>query len=327
MIIARTPVRISLGGGGTDLASYYCKYGGFLIAAAIDKYIFITVNRRFEDSIRLSYSKTEIVDKVEEIQHPIVREALKLLGYDGSLEITTIADVPANTGLGTSSSFTVGLLNALHTYKRESITAKALAEEACRIEIDILGEPVGKQDQYMAAFGGITCLTFAKNGEVTVTPLNISPDIIEELERHIMLFYTGIRRNSADVLSGQNNASQRDDKKVIENLHKIKEIGEEAKIAVESGNVHRFGELLHTHWQSKKNLSHKVSRPEIDRWYALARQNGALGGKIMGAGGGGFFMFYVEGNKNRLRQAMRRENLREMRFKFDLEGSKVLVNF
>ena len=327
MIIARTPVRISLGGGGTDLASYYCKYGGFLIAAAIDKYIFITVNRRFEDSIRLSYSKTEIVDKVEEIQHPIVREALKLLGYDGSLEITTIADVPANTGLGTSSSFTVGLLNALHTYKRESITAKALAEEACRIEIDILGEPVGKQDQYMAAFGGITCLTFAKNGEVTVTPLNISPDIIEELERHIMLFYTGIRRNSADVLSGQNNASQRDDKKVIENLHKIKEIGEEAKIALESGNVHRFGELLHTHWQSKKNLSHKVSRPEIDRWYALARQNGALGGKIMGAGGGGFFMFYVEGNKNRLRQAMRRENLREMRFKFDLEGSKVLVNF
>ena len=327
MIIARTPVRISLGGGGTDLASYYCKYGGFLIAAAIDKYIFITVNRRFEDSIRVSYSKTEIVDKVEEIQHPIVREALKLLGYDGSLEITTIADVPANTGLGTSSSFTVGLLNALHTYKRESITAKALAEEACRIEIDILGEPVGKQDQYMAAFGGITCLTFAKNGEVTVTPLNISPDIIEELERHIMLFYTGIRRNSADVLSGQNNASQRDDKKVIENLHKIKEIGEEAKIALESGNVHRFGELLHTHWQSKKNLSHKVSRPEIDRWYALARQNGALGGKIMGAGGGGFFMFYVEGNKNRLRQAMREENLKEMRFKFDLEGSKVLVNF
>ena len=327
MIIARTPVRISLGGGGTDLASYYCKYGGFLIAAAIDKYIFITVNRRFEDSIRVSYSKTEIVDKVEEIQHPIVREALKLLGYDGSLEITTIADVPANTGLGTSSSFTVGLLNTLHTYKRESITAKALAEEACRIEIDILGEPVGKQDQYMAAFGGITCLTFAKNGEVTVTPLNISPDIIEELERHIMLFYTGIRRNSADVLSGQNNASQRDDKKVIENLHKIKEIGEEAKIALESGNVHRFGELLHTHWQSKKNLSHKVSRPEIDRWYALARQNGALGGKIMGAGGGGFFMFYVEGNKSKLRQVIKRENLREMRFKFDLEGSKVLVNF
>jgi len=327
MIIARTPVRISLGGGGTDLASYYCKYGGFLIAAAIDKYIFITVNRRFEDSIRISYSRTEIVDSIEDIQHPIVREALKLLGYDGSLEITTIADVPANTGLGTSSSFTVGLLSALHTYKRESITAKALAEEACRIEIDILEEPIGKQDQYMAAFGGITCLTFTRNGDVTVTPLNISPDTLEELERHIMLFYTGIRRNTSDVLSGQNKASEKDDSKVIDSLHRIKEIGEEAKIALESGNIQRFGQLLDVHWKAKKNLSSKVSRPEIDKWYALARENGALGGKIMGAGGGGFFIFYVEGNKSKLRQAMKREGLREMRFKFDLEGSKVLVNF
>ncbi len=181
MIITRTPVRISLGGGGTDLASYYCKYGGFLIAAAIDKYIFVTVNQRFEDSIRLSYSKTEIVDNIEEIQHPIYREVLRLLGYGRSLEITTIADVPANTGLGTSGSFTVGLLNTLHAYKRESITAKALAEEACRIEIDILEEPIGKQDQYMAAFGGITCLTFTRNGEVTVTPLNISPERFYEI--------------------------------------------------------------------------------------------------------------------------------------------------
>lgn len=327
MIITRTPVRISLGGGGTDLASYYSKYGGFLVAAAIDKHIFVTVNKRFEKSIRISYSKTEIVDKIEDVRHPIVREALRLLGYDGSLEITTIADVPANTGLGTSSSFTVGLLNALHTYKRKSITMKALAEEACRIEIDILKEPIGKQDQYMAAFGGITCLTFDKDGEVTVTPLNISPDTLEDLESHIILFYTGIRRNTADVLSEQNKASEKEDKKVIESLHKIKEIGEEIKVALESGNVRRFGELLHLHWQTKKNLSNKVSRPEIDRWYTLARQNGALGGKIMGAGGGGFFMFYVEGIKNRLRQVMRRENLREMRFKFDLEGSKVLVNF
>ncbi len=327
MIITRTPVRISLGGGGTDLASYYSKYGGFLIAAAIDKHIFVTVNKRFEESIRISYSKTEIVDKIEDIRHPIVKEGLRLLGYDGSLEITTIADVPANIGLGTSSSFAVGLLNALHTYKRESITMKALAEEACKIEIDILKEPIGKQDQYMAVFGGIICLTFSKNGEVTVTPLNISPDTIEELERHIMLFYTGIRRHTADVLSQQDKASEKEDRKVIESLHKIKEIGEEIKVALESGNVHRFGELLDVHWQTKKTLSNKVSRPEIDRWYALARQNGALGGKIMGAGGGGFFMFYVQGNKNKLRQVMRGEGLREMRFKFDLEGSKVLVNF
>lgn len=327
MIITRTPVRISLGGGGTDLDSYYSKYGGFLVAAAIDKHIFVTVNKRFEDSFRISYSRTEIVNDIEDIRHPIVREGLKLLGYDGGLEITTIADVPARTGLGTSSSFTVGLLNALHTYKRESITMKALAEEACKIEIDILKEFIGKQDQYMAAFGGITCLTFSKNGEVTVTPLNISPDTIEELERHIILFYTGIRRNTSDVLSEQNKASEKEDRKVIESLHKIKEIGEEVKVALESGHVRQFGELLHLHWQTKKNLSDKITRPEIDRWYTLARQNGALGGKIMGAGGGGFFMFYVEDDKNRLRQVMKRENLKEMRFKFDLEGSKVLVNF
>ncbi len=327
MIITRTPVRISLGGGGTDLASYYSKHGGFLVAVAIDKHIFVTVNKRFEDSFRISYSKTEIVDNIKEIRHPIVREGLRLLDYERGLEITTIADVPANTGLGTSSSFTVGLLNALHTYKRESITMKALAEEACKIEIDILKEPIGKQDQYMAAFGGIVCLTFDKNGEVTVTPLNISPDTIDELERHIMLFYTGIRRNTADVLSEQNKASEKDDRKVIDCLHGIKKIGEEVKVALESGNVRRFGELLDLHWQTKKNISNKVSRPEIDKWYALARENGALGGKIMGAGGGGFFMFYVEDDKNRLRQAMKREDLREMRFKFDLEGSKVLVNF
>ncbi len=327
MIITRTPVRISLGGGGTDLASYYSRYGGFLIAATIDKYVFVTVNQRFEDSIRLSYSKTEIVDNIGEIQHPICREVLKLLSYNRNLEITTIADVPANTGLGTSSSFTVGLLNTLHAYKRQPITAKDLAEEACKIEIDILEEPIGKQDQYIAAFGGITCLTFTRNGEVTVTPLNISPDTIEELERCIMLFYTGIRRNTSDVLSGQNKASEKDDSKVVTSLHRIREIGEEAKIALESGNIHRFGQLLDVHWQTKKNLSSKVSRPEIDRWYALARANGALGGKIMGAGGGGFFMFYAEGNKSKLRQAMKREGLREMRFKFDLEGSKVLVNF
>ena len=326
MIMTGTPVRIPLGGGGTDLASYYSKYGGSLVAAAINKYIFVTVSKQFEDSIRIKYSRTEIVGKVEEIQHPIVREGLKLLGCGRALEITTIADVPARTGLGTSGSFTVGLLHALHSYKRESITRKALAEEACKIEIDILGEPIGKQDQYMAAFGGITCLTFDKDGEVTVTPLNISPGTIKKLERHIVLFYTGIRRQAADILSEQNEASEKDDKKVIESLHRIKKIGEEVKVVLECGNVHRFGELLDLHWQTKKNLSNKVSRPEIDRWYALARKNGALGGKIMGAGAGGFFMFYVEDDRNRLSRAMKGESLTEMRFKFDLEGSKVVIN-
>ncbi len=327
MIMTRTPVRISLGGGGTDLASYYSKYGGFLVAAAIDKHIFVTVNRRFGDSICIKYSKTEVVNKIEEIRHPIVREGLKLLGCGRALEITTVADVPARAGLGTSGSFTVGLLHALYAYKGESITRKTLAEEACRIEIDILKEPIGKQDQYMAAFGGITCLAFNKDGEVTVTPLNISSDTIEKLERHIMLFYTGIRRDAANILSEQNEASQKDDKKVIESLHRIKKIGKEVKAVLESGDVRRFGELLHLHWQAKKKLSNEVSKPVIDRWYALARENGALGGKIMGAGAGGFFMFYVEHDRSRLSQAMKREDLREMQFKFNLEGSKVLVNF
>lgn len=326
MIITRTPVRISLGGGGTDLASYYSKYGGSLVAAAINKYIFVTVNKQFEDGIRIKYSKMEVVGKIEEIRHPIIREGLKLLGCGRALEITTVADVPSRTGLGTSGSFTVGLLHALHTYRKQSIPRKALAEEACRIEIDILGEPIGKQDQYMAAFGGITCLTFDKDGEVTVTSLNISPSTIEKLERHITLFYTGIRRQAADILSEQNEASEKDDKKVIESLHRIRKIGEEVKVALECGNVRRFGELLHLHWQTKKNLSRKVSRPEIDRWYALARKNGALGGKIMGAGAGGFFMFYVQDDRNRLSEVMKRENLREMRFKFDFEGSRVVVN-
>jgi len=327
VIITRTPVRISLGGGGTDLASYYSNYGGFLVSAVIDKYIFVTVNKRFEDSIRISYSKTEIVDKLDDIQHPIVREVLKSLSLDKKLEITTIADIPANTGLGTSSSFTVGLLKALHTYKKETVTPKALAEEACRIEIDILQDPIGKQDQYMATFGGITTLTIDKNGNVTVNPLNISSDTIDELERHMILFYTGFKRKSSEVLLDQKEASERGEKKVIETLHKIKEIGGEIKTALEFGNHRRFGELLDIHWRTKRGLSNKVSNPEIDKWYEMARQNGALGGKIMGAGGGGFFMFYVDKDKNRLRETLEKEGLKEMRFRFELEGSKVLVDF
>lgn len=326
MIITKTPVRISLGGGGTDLASYYSKYGGFLVAAAINKYIYVMVNKRFEDSIRVSYSQTEIVDNVSDIQHPIVREALKLLGMNGGLEIVTIADVPANIGLGTSSSFTVGLLNALHTYKKETISAKELAEEACQIEIDILKEPIGKQDQYIATFGSIACLAFAKNGEVAVTPLSLPSDTIGDLERHLMFFYTGIMRRTSEVLSGQNEASQRNEKKVINSLHRIKEIGEDIKTVLELGDTRKFGKLLDLHWQVKKNLSAGVSNHNIDKWYEIAKENGALGGKIMGAGGGGFFMFYIEGNRNKLREAMLREGLREAQFKFEPEGSKVLAN-
>ncbi len=327
MIISRAPVRITLGGGGTDLKSYYSKYGGFLIAAAIDRYIFISANKRFYDNIRLSYTQTEIVDNVADIKHRIFREALRLLKVDGGIELVSIADVPANCGLGTSSSFTVSLLNALHAYKRDFVTQKHLAEEACHIEIDILKEPIGKQDQYIAAFGGVTCLTFERNGNVLVEPLMISDESLEQLESNILLFYTGIERSASEILSEQDEESNKDKPEIIDNLHRIKEIGLETRKALEKGDLDKFGELLHVHWETKKRRSGKISSPFINECYELARNNGALGGKLIGAGGGGFFMFYCHSNdKPRLSQAMKKVGLKPMKFHFDFEGAKILVN-
>ena len=327
MIVTRTPVRIPLGGGGTDLPSYYTQYGGFLVSAAIDKYIYVTVNKRFEKSIRLSYSSTEIVDNPDEIKHPIVKQALKFLNIDSSIEITSIADVPSNTGLGTSSSFTVGLLNALHCFKREKVSAKDLAEEACFIEIQLLSEPIGKQDQYLAAYGGVQCLELDRLGNVKVTPLCLSEDAIDQLESNTLLFYTGIRRSASEVLAPQSKGASLDKERVIENMHKIKEIGYQIKKSFEEENLARFGELLDIHWQTKKGLSDKITQSQIDTWYEVAKNSGALGGKVMGAGGGGFFMFYCNNGKNGFRKAMEKEGLKEMRFRIDFEGSKVLVNF
>ena len=326
MIISRAPVRISLGGGGTDLESYYSKYGGFLIAGAIDKHVFISANKRFYDSIRLSYSETEIVNGVDNIKHRIFREVLKLLNMNNGLELVSIADVPANCGLGSSSSFTVSLLNALHAYKREFISQKQLAEEACHIEIDLLGEPIGKQDQYISAFGGVTTLTFERDGNVIVEPLKMSEEAMDDLERNILLFHTGIERSASEILSEQNEKSKRDEADVIETLHQIKKIGLETKKAFEKGDLDRFGELLDVHWQTKKQLSNKVSSGSIDDWYATAMRNGALGGKIMGAGGGGFFMFYCSEDKAKLTNALKEKGLKQMRFRFDFEGAKILVN-
>lgn len=326
MIISRAPVRISLGGGGTDLRSYYSKYGGFLIAGAIDKHIFISANKRFYDSIRLSYSQTEIVNSIDEIRHRIFREALKFLDMNNGIELVSIADVPANCGLGSSSSFTVSLLNALHAYKREFISQKQLAEEACHIEIDVLGEPIGKQDQYISAFGGVTTLTFEKDGNVIVEPVKMTEEAIDELERNILLFHTGIERSASEILSEQNEKSKRDEAEVIETLHQIKGIGLETKKAFERGDLDRFGELLDVHWQTKKHLSKKVSSGFIDECYEIAMRNGALGGKIMGAGGGGFFMFYCSEDQTKLINALKEKGLKRMRFRFDLEGAKVLVN-
>lgn len=327
MIISRAPVRITLGGGGTDLKSYYARYGGFLIAAAIDRYIFISANKRFYNSIRLSYSKTEIVDNVSQIKHAIFREAMKMLGIDGGIELVSIADVPANCGLGTSSSFTVSLLNALHTYRRDFVTQKQLAEEACNIEIDILGEPIGKQDQYIAAFGGVTCLTFEKNGNVLVEPLKIPDEAMDQLENNIFLFHTGIERSASDILLDQDTRSKKAEQSIIDNLHAIKEIGLRTRKELEHGNIDNFGDLLNEHWEIKKKRSNKMSDPFMDECYENARKHGALGGKIIGAGGGGFFMFYCHGsNAAELTTAMKKMGLKPMKFHFDLEGAKILVN-
>ena len=326
MIISRAPVRISLGGGGTDLASYYSKFGGFLIAAAIEKYVFISVNRRFYKSVRLSYSETEIVDSVDDIKHKIFRECLKSLEINKQIELVSIADVPANCGLGSSSAFTVSLLNALHTYKREFVSLEDLAEEACKIEIDVLGEPIGKQDQYISAFGMVTCLKFEKDGKVIVAPINMTNEKMMELENNIMLFYTGIERKASDILSSQNEKTKKGDESVVTTLHQIKEIGLETRAAFEKGDLDRFGELLDFHWETKKRLSSQISDPFIDECYEIARKNGALGGKIMGAGGGGFFMFYCPREKAKLIEAMKKQGLPFMHFRFDLEGAKIMVN-
>jgi D-glycero-alpha-D-manno-heptose-7-phosphate kinase len=326
MIISKTPVRLPLGGGGTDLASYYSKFGGFFISAAIDKYNYIAVKRRFEESFRISYSKTEITDKVEDIQQPIIREALKLLNVNDYLEIVSIADVPGRSGLGGSSSYAVGVLNALHSFKRENVSRQTFAEEACRIEIDILKEPIGKQDQYVASFGGINCYEIEKDGTVHVNPLAISPHSVAELESNLLLFYTGITRDASQILRRQKEDEEKGIKQVIETMHRIKEIGYQVRDSLANGDIRSFGELLDVHWHTKKSLSRQVSNDRIDQLYEIARRNGAIGGKIMGAGGGGFFVFYSENGKERLRNAMAKEGLREVRFRFDFDGSKILLN-
>jgi D-glycero-alpha-D-manno-heptose-7-phosphate kinase len=326
MIISRAPVRISLGGGGTDLPSYYSKFGGFLIAAAIDKYIFISINKRFFSTIRLSYSETEIVDSVDQVKHRIFREALKLLGIVNQVEIVSIADVPSNCGLGSSSAFTVSLLNGLHAYKREFVSLQDLAEEACRLEIDILGEPIGKQDQYMSALGGLCSLTFETDGRVRVEPLHLPADKMMDLENNLSLFYTGVERKASEILSFQNERTKTNDKTVVSTLDRIKEIGLDSRRALERGDLDEFGALLDLHWQIKKGLSEKISSPRFDEVYETARRSGALGGKIMGAGGGGFFMFYSQNRKGRLIEALQRLGLSYTPFRFDFEGAKILVN-
>jgi D-glycero-alpha-D-manno-heptose-7-phosphate kinase len=326
MIIARSPLRITLGGGGTDLASYYEDYEGFLIAAAIDKYVYVTVMRPFTEGIYLKYSQLEHVDRVNQVQHPIIREALDLMEFrTPQVEITTLADIPAGTGLGSSGSFTTALLKALYTHRKRHIHQEELAELACHIEIDRLGEPIGKQDQYIAAVGGLTCFTFHKDGEVTAVPLKISMQTMFDLEDNLLLFFTGFSRSASEILKDQKVKSQQNDADMIANLHYVKDLGLRSKIALEEGNTALFGELMHEHWEYKKRRSGGMSNPQIDEWYGLAMSNGAIGGKLVGAGGGGFLMFMAK-DRNQLRKAMTGAGLEEVRFKFDFEGAKVMMS-
>jgi D-glycero-alpha-D-manno-heptose-7-phosphate kinase len=329
MIISRSPVRITLGGGGTDLSSYYSKYGGELIAAAIDKYTFVTAHPRFSDDILLKYSKNELVTNVDKIKHNIFRESLKLMDIKKGIELTSLADVPGRSGMGTSGSFTVSLLHTLHAFKGKYVSQRQLAEKAYKIETEILKEHIGKQDQYISAFGGVTNLIFSKDGTVTVKPVKIKNEALKQLEQNIIIFYTGITRYASDILKEQNEKSKKDDKQTIETLHEIKRIGIETKKALEKGDIDKLGEYLDVHWNAKKKLSKGVSNNFIDECYTLARKNGALGGKIMGAGGGGFFMFYHNGNKKDKKdfeKQLLKKGLKKMDFNFDFIGTKLLFN-
>jgi D-glycero-alpha-D-manno-heptose-7-phosphate kinase len=325
MIIARSPLRITLGGGGTDLASYYAENEGFLVAAAIDKYVYVTVMRPFSPGIYLKYSALEQVDKVADIKHPIIREALILQNLEfPQIEITTLADIPAGTGLGSSGSFTTALLKALYTHQRKVAHAQELAECACEIEINRLGEPIGKQDQYIAAYGGIAALTFHRDHRVTVEPLRISTKTMFDLEDNLLLFFTGFNRAASSILKDQHVRSRARDADMMGNLDYVKALGHRSKEALESGNLVRFGELMHEHWEHKKRRSAAISNLKIDMWYSQAMRNGAIGGKLVGAGGGGFLMFYAA-DRTRLRQAMAEAGLEEVRFRFDFEGTKVVL--
>lgn len=326
MIIARSPLRVSLGGGGTDVPSYYEQYEGFLLTAAIDKYVYVTVTRPFTEGIFLKYSEIESEKEVLKIKHPIIREALKLLDLRSpQIEITTLADIPSGTGLGSSGSFTTALIKALYSHYRKSIQPDELAKLACEIEIEKLREPIGKQDQYIASIGGISQFNFNRDGSVTSKPLNLSVQTVHDLEDNLLLFFTGISRSASTILRDQVQRTSVDDREMVENLHFIKDLGLRSKEALLQSDTNKFAELMNEHWEHKRARSIGMSSEFIDDIYSKALMSGAVGGKIVGAGGGGFLMFYAS-EKDKLRALMAKNGLEEVRFKFDFEGTKVMFS-
>jgi D-glycero-alpha-D-manno-heptose-7-phosphate kinase len=325
MIICRSPLRITLGGGGTDIPSYYREHQGFLVSAAIDRYVYVTLHRTFEPELIVKYSRLERVSAAHELEHPLIREAFALVGLDGChLEITSLADIPAGTGLGSSGSFVTALLMALHRHQGTMLSREDLAEQACHIEIERLAEPVGKQDQYIAAFGGVRCFRFNHDGCVETWPLAISQETMFNLEDGLLMFFTGFSRQASSILKEQDDLTKADDEAMLANLHYVKELGLQSEALLRSGDLRGFGDLMHEHWQHKKRRSRNMSNQQIDTWYDLARQAGAIGGKLIGAGGGGFLMFYTE-DPARLRRTMADAGLTEVRFRFEHEGTSMIL--
>jgi len=324
MIITRTPLRITLGGGGTDLPSYYEQFGGMVLSAAISRYIYIAINRTFTPGYFLKYALAEHVDRLEDIEHPIIREALRMYDVESGIELVSVADIPAGTGLGSSGTFTVGLLRSIHAFRRTHVTAGNLASDACRIEVDILGRPVGKQDQYIAAYGGLTAFEFEPGGGVRVNPISISQETLHDLEEHLLLFFTGYSRDADRVLEEQRNRSEKGDAEMISNLHRVKELGLASRKALEAGDTEEFAAIMDEHWQHKKQRSTVMSNDNVNRWYDAAMANGGLGGKLVGAGAGGFLLIYAK-DQDAVRAAMVDEGLTEVRFTFDHDGSTLLA--
>lgn len=331
MIVTRTPFRVTLGGGGTDLPSYYTQHGGFIFAMGLDKYMYVTVNRpTVGRKLRLHYSQSEVVDHVSELRHELAREALRAHGIEDSFEVASIADLPAGTGLGSSSCYLVGLLNALHHDRRDYVPLQSLAEEACHIELNILKQPIGKQDQYMATYGGLTVLDIARDGAVSVRQLRPSISDVAEMVAHTHIYYTGSQRDAREVLHDQNTAMQKkegtDHARVADSLHRIKDLGYRILEAIEASNFDRWGELLHEHWLNKKKMSSKISLSKVDVVYDEVRERfGVLGGKIIGAGGGGFLMLYCPRHHGAVERFMEEQGMSRMHYTVEPEGTKVVA--